>query len=149
MQHEGSTATSRQRFTGYQQALSDAGLSIDDALLCAVGPFNRAEGSRAIDRLIEGGATFDALMCFNDTLALGALYSLGVHGVNVPNDVDVMGFDDIEEGRYSIPSFASVDTGIEATATTILTLLASRDTLPGGHHEVPFRLMRTEAAAGN
>lgn len=97
-----------------------------------------------MDALIDRGASFDALMCFNDTLALGALYALGVHGIAVPADVDVMGFDDIEEGRFSIPPFATVDPGVEAAASTILDLLATGDALPGGHREVPFRLMRTE-----
>lgn len=147
VQHEGSTATSRQRFAGFRQALAKAGLPLDETLLGTVGLFNRAEGSRAVDALIERAASFDALMCFNDTLALGALYSLGVHGVAVPDDVDVMGFDDIEEGRFSIPAFATVDPGVEATAATILDLLAAPEALPGGHREVPFRLMRCEGVA--
>tara|TARA_B100000749_G_scaffold275635_1_gene261575 strand:- start:6104 stop:7120 length:1017 start_codon:yes stop_codon:yes gene_type:complete len=144
VQHEGSTATSRQRFVGYRQALAGAGIPLLEPLLCPVGPFNRAEGSRAVDALIERGAAFDALMCFNDTLALGALYSLGAHGVAVPRDVDVIGFDDIEEGRFSIPPFATVDSGVEAASRMILDLLAAPAELPGGHHEVPFRLMRCE-----
>ena len=63
------------------------------------------------------------------------------------DDVDVMGFDDIEEGRFSIPAFATVDPGVEATAATILDLLAAPEALPGGHREVPFRLMRCEGVA--
>ena len=65
-----------------------------------------------------------------------------MHQIPVPADVDVIGFAGIEEGRYSIPPFASVDPGIAATATSILDLLAAPGALPGVHREVPFRLLR-------
>ena len=45
----------------------------------------------------------DAVFCFNDTLALGALRALHEAGLRVPEDVAVAGFDDIEDGRFSSP----------------------------------------------
>jgi DNA-binding LacI/PurR family transcriptional regulator len=142
--------TSRLRFAGYVQALAEAGLPVVDELLGSVSDFNRAEGSLAAERLLDAGAEFDALLCFNDSLALGALYTLGVRGVRVPDDVEVMGFDDIAEGRFSIPSFSTVDPGRAGVAERVLDILAGTGAGTGegpgaaearGHHEVPYAVI--------
>lgn len=144
VQKEGSTATSRLRFQGYAQALEEAGIGVDEALLGHVGEFNRAEGSRAVARLLDSGAEFDALVCFNDSLALGALYTLGVRAVMVPAQVEVMGFDDIAEGSYSVPAFSTVSPGMEQVAHRVLDVLADPTATPPGHHEVDFQIIRAE-----
>ncbi|KNY04819.1 LacI family DNA-binding transcriptional regulator [Microbacterium sp. GCS4] len=141
VQESGPTATSRLRFDGYRQALADAGIADDPALYATVEQFNRAEGSMAVERLIASGTDFDALFCFSDSLALGALYTLGTHGIPVPDRVQVMGFDDIEEGRFHIPAFSTVDHGVEQAASAILDILQDPRAVPGSHHEVPHRLI--------
>jgi DNA-binding LacI/PurR family transcriptional regulator len=141
VQTEGSTATSRMRFEGYQRALEEAGIPLDDSLLGRVSAFNRAEGSHAAQRLIDESIDFDGLFCFNDSLAFGALYSLGVHGMRVPVDVDVIGFDDIEEGRFSIPPFATIDPGVSIVAKEILDVLDGSSNLDGGLRVLPFNLV--------
>lgn len=141
VQQSGPTATSRLRFDGYRQALAAAGIADDPALYATVDQFNRAEGSIAVERLIAEGTDFDALFCFSDSLALGALYTLGSHGISVPDRVQVMGFDDIEEGRFHIPAFSTVDHGVEQAASVILDILQDAKTEPGSHHEVPHRLI--------
>lgn len=143
VQFEGSTATSRLRFAGYCQALATAGLDVDPALLCTVTDFNRAEGALVVEDLIASGVPVDGLVCFNDTLALGALYTLGVRGISVPRDVEVIGFDDIEEGRFFSPAFSTIDPGVDATSQVILDILSNPSERPSDlvHHEVPFRLV--------
>ncbi len=141
VQDEGPTETSRDRFDGYALALREAGIAMDDALTGHVHEFNRAEGAVAAQRLIDSGAEFDGLLCFNDSLALGALYALGVRGLAVPEQVRVMGFDDIADGRYSIPAFSTVAPGREALANRVLDIIAAHDSTEPGHHEVPFALV--------
>ncbi|WP_348786470.1 LacI family DNA-binding transcriptional regulator [Leifsonia sp. NPDC080035] len=141
VQESGPSATSRLRFDGYRQALEAAGLPVDPALWATVEHFNRAEGSRALQRLIDDGVAFDALFCFSDSLALGALYTLGSHGIAVPDRVAVMGFDGIEEGRFHIPAFSTVNPGVEEAADTILDLLGSRTSPPAAHHSVPYEII--------
>lgn len=106
--------------------------------------FNRAEGSHAVARLLDRGVAFDALLCFSDTLALGALYALGVRGVDVPGEVEVMGFDNIAEGSYSVPAFSSVSPGMPRLAHAVLDLLAHPDQAEPGHHDVAFEIVRAE-----
>jgi len=141
VQQTGPSATSRLRFEGYQEAIAAAGLEVDPALFATVADFNRAEGSRAVQRLIDDGVAFDALFCFSDSLALGALYTLGTNGIAVPDQVAVMGFDGIEEGRFHIPAFSTVNPGVDDAADTILDVLGSATTPPGAHHSVPYEII--------
>lgn len=119
------SATAHQRLEGVGLALSARGLTLDPQLVGWVQDFNREEGSRAAARLLDSGAEFDGLFCFNDTLALGALYTLGSRGRAVPDQVLVVGFDNLAEVRYSLPRFASVDTNIAASANQVLDLIRS------------------------
>lgn len=141
VQESGPSATSHLRFEGYLRALAAAGIEPDDSLYAPVDEFNRAAGSVAVDRLIASGARFDALFCFSDSLALGALYTLASRGIDVPTQVQVMGFDGIEEGGFHIPTFSTVGHGTEQAATTILDILSDPTPSPGAHHEVPFTLI--------
>ncbi|GIT79035.1 LacI family transcriptional regulator [Leifsonia sp. LS1] len=141
VQEAGPSATSRLRFDGYRRALDTAGIPLDPALFATVEHFNRAEGSRAVQRLLDDGVDFDALFCFSDSLALGALYTLGSAGIAVPDRVAVMGFDGIEEGRFHIPTFSTVNPGVEDAADTILDLLGAPALPPGAHHSVPYAII--------
>lgn len=150
VQEHGSRATSQLRFDGYRQGLAAAGVPFDERLVGTVTEFNRAQGFAAAERLIASGVAFDGLFCFNDTMALGALYALATHGVRVPDQVVVIGFDDIEEGRYSMPPFASVDVGQEMTAERILDIITGRSPRKGDHHVVPFEIdARSAPPAGD
>jgi len=146
VQERGSTATSRQRFEGYRKALDEAGVPLDPRLLGVVAEFNRAQGSEAADRLIGDGVEFDGLFCFSDSMAFGALYTLATHNVRVPDEVMVMGFDDIEEGRYSIPPFASVNVDAQYAADLILDMVTGVKAARGGRHVVPFTVVERGAA---
>lgn len=142
VQSEGSVATARLRVEGYRKALQRAGIPYDESLLFQVSDFNRAEGAQAVDRLIGSGVQFDALFCFNDTLALGAMYALGAHGVAIPAEVEVVGFDDIEEGKFITPAFSTIDPGMDAAARLILDIIAAPDLERGPvHRDVPFTLI--------
>lgn len=68
---------------------------------------------------------FDAVFALNDTLALGALRRLAQEGLGEPEDVAVIGFDNIDEGRFPLPSLTTVDHGRDEIAETALELLWS------------------------
>ncbi|MDR2973305.1 MAG: LacI family transcriptional regulator [Propionibacteriaceae bacterium] len=69
----------------------------------------RMSGYEATLTLLRGGASFDALMCVNDALAVGALRALRLFGLSVPGDVAVTGFDDTLEGKFTSPALTSVN----------------------------------------
>jgi len=133
--------TSRVRFDGYTRALAAAGIDLDPQLVVEVSRYTRAEGSQAIETLLARGVEFDGVFCFNDTLAFGALYTLGVHRISVPDEVMVIGYDNIEEGGFIVPALSSVDPGVAESCGLILDLLAGPQENLHGHIPVPFRLV--------
>ncbi len=101
--------------------------------------------------LLERGIPFDAVFGLNDALALGAMHELLVRGVKVPQDVAVVGFDDIEEARFASPSLTTVSPGMDEIAERSVGLLIDRiDGLEaradGVHAEAGFDLIIRDSA---
>ncbi|MFH8441876.1 LacI family DNA-binding transcriptional regulator [Streptomyces sp. NPDC018026] len=118
--------TAEARTRGYRAALAEAGIAYDPAALLPVGSFRMPDGARAVARALAQGARPDALLCLNDQLALGALRALHEHGVSVPGDVAVIGFDDVEGGRFSVPTLSTVAPDKAAVAKVAVQLLQHR-----------------------
>lgn len=76
--------------------------------------------------MVAEGVSFDAVFALNDTIGLGALRALAREGLDVPGDVAVLGFDNIDEARFSVPSLSSVDAGKEEIAEVAVDLLIER-----------------------
>lgn len=141
------------RREGYLRAHELRGLPVDDRLLVDPPWGHSAAGVAAVDGLLETGLEIDALFCLTDTMAFGALYALRRHGVRVPDDVAVMGFDDTEEARYTSPALSSVAQGRDETARTAVDLLVRRieerrsgaTPAPFGEYFVDFRVVVRES----
>jgi DNA-binding LacI/PurR family transcriptional regulator len=118
--------TAEARTRGYRAALAEAGIAHDPAALVPVDSFRMPAGARAVARVLRDGVRFDALLCLNDQLALGALRTLYEHGVRVPEDVAVIGFDDVEGGRFSVPTLSTVAPDKAAVAKVAVQLLRRR-----------------------
>lgn len=100
--------TARLRTLGYTATLREAGLGPDPALIEAVDRFHRTDGAAAMARLLDRGERPDAVFCYSDLLALGAMHTLHSRGVRVPEDIAVVGIDDIEDGRFSHPTLTTI-----------------------------------------
>lgn len=120
-------AESQRRLIVYRQVLEEYGIDYDESLVCP-GDFQPAGGAKAVELLFgERGRTPRAIVSANDEMALGAIRALTSRGIRVPDQVAVLGFDDIEEARYSSPPLATVrqplyEQGRQAV-TTVLALL--------------------------
>jgi LacI family transcriptional regulator len=89
--------TNRERLDGYTETLSDAGIESTPELLCE-GDYRYQSGYNAAARLLEKRPT--AIFCHNDMMAYGAVKALKDNNCRVPDDISVMGFDDIFFSRY-------------------------------------------------
>ncbi len=118
--------TAARRLEGYRAALTEAGLPHDADLEVPVGRLHRPDGAEAMRRLLDGGTRVDAVFCFSDQLALGALHVALQRGLRVPADLAVAGIDDIEDGRYANPSLTTVSPDKAAIARAALSCLADR-----------------------
>lgn len=115
------------RLAGYHLALGQAGVAPDPALVVA-GELHEASGLAALERLIAGGAPFSALFALNDQMAFGAALGLRRRGLRVPQDVSLVGYDDIASALYATPPLSTVrQSGFElgrCAAAAMLQLLA-------------------------
>jgi LacI family transcriptional regulator, repressor for deo operon, udp, cdd, tsx, nupC, and nupG len=118
--------TAHLRLDGYRQALGDAGLVLDEELVVPADYYHRDHGAAAAARLLALGQPPDAMLCFSDLLALGAIRTLLVAGRRVPEDVAVVGFDDIEDGRFSTPTLTTIRPDKHEIARLAVSLLLSR-----------------------
>ncbi|NQX26137.1 LacI family DNA-binding transcriptional regulator [Microbacteriaceae bacterium VKM Ac-2854] len=138
------------RLAGYLDAHRAAGVDVPADLAAGADSWVRAEGAAAIARLIEAGTRFDAVFGFNDALALGALRALQSAGLRVPDDVAVVGIDDIQDAIYSTPSLTSVAPGLDEIAREGVRMLVERiegSTADARELLVGFHLEQRESSA--
>lgn len=95
------------RQTGYCQALHDAGLEIDERLIIE-GRFHEASGVAATEALLARALPFTAIFAANDQMAYGARLVLYRHGLQVPEDIALVGFDDLPSSAYMTPPLTTV-----------------------------------------
>lgn len=104
---------SRGRLQGYRRALEKAGLPYVEQRVVE-SDYMEAGGSVALERLLARQVPFTAVVCGNDLMAFGAIRSLRLHGLSVPEDVDVTGYDDIVMSSYVEPSLTTIHVPIGA-----------------------------------
>ncbi len=147
-----SGAGSLRRLHGYTQALAEAGLPLDAQFIIQVESYSRLNGARAMQQLLALDHPPDAVFCFNDLLALGAMRALHEAGRRIPDDVAVIGFDDIEEACFAIPSLTTIAPDKEKIGELAVSFLLGRidgtRTSQPDRVEVPFRLIVRESTGG-
>jgi DNA-binding LacI/PurR family transcriptional regulator len=118
--------TARLRLRGYRAALSAGGPPTSPDLVVEVDQYRRADGAAAVRHLLTLDRPPDAVFCFNDLLALGALRALHEAGLRVPEDVAVVGWDDVEDGRFSTPTLTTIRPDKAQIASIAVDFLSAR-----------------------
>lgn len=96
-----------ERLRGYRAALDQAGIIFEPALVVP-GEYLEVSGLLAVDRLLGTGQRFSAIFAANDQMAIGAALGLQRRSLRVPDDVSIVGFDDLPTSQYAIPPLTSV-----------------------------------------
>lgn len=144
--------TAQLRTEGFRQAHDRAGIALDESLIVGTPHFHRDNGAWAMESLLARSDPPDALFCYNDLLALGAMRVALSRGLHVPGDLAIVGFDDIEDGRYSTPTLTTVAPDKPRIARQAVEKLIHR--IESGDHSVPKEirvphvLMRRESTEG-
>lgn len=115
----------RERLEGYQAALAAAGVPQDPRLI-AEGDFDADSGHRAMEDLGGRGARFTAVFAGNDMVAIGVIGALRALGRRVPEDVSVVGFDDIPLAAYFDPPLTTTRLPARELGSTAGHLLIER-----------------------
>lgn len=143
------------RTEGYIQAMKGAGLEIDPQWFIPLPEFSyhRDFGASTMLKLLELDNPPDAVFCYNDLLAIGAMKVLLEKGYRVPDDVAVIGIDGIQEGRYSSPSLSTVAVDRRTMSQMAVRLLIERITgkrsAPPEYFHSPFALYPRESTLGD
>lgn len=111
------------RHVGWLDTLQNNGLQPGQSV---EGMWTAASGYQAAQRLIEGGAPFTAMVVGNDQMALGAMRALTDAGLRVPEDVSVVGFDDVPEAAYYNPPLTTVRQDFDALGRQAVECLIQR-----------------------
>ncbi len=129
-----------ERKAAWNQALLDAGLEPGP---CVAGDWSAESGHRATERLLTlGMEQFTAIFAANDQMALGALRALHDHGVDVPGEVSVAGYDDLPEARFFSPALTTVHHDFAAEGGRCIQVLLSM--VNGESPDLPLSMLQPD-----
>ena len=112
----------RYRYEGYVNALSKADVPLDPRLVIK-GGFSFEAGQIAVERLIQSGVDFTAIVVAADAVAIGAIHALVRHGLRVPQDVSVVGCGNVDMAEMFSPALTTVDQKPEEVGREAMQLL--------------------------
>jgi DNA-binding LacI/PurR family transcriptional regulator len=130
------------RLQGYLEAMNGAGLPTPDDRVVIAEEWHRHDGAAGMSQLLDLTERPDAVFCFNDTLALGALHAIAMRGLRVPEDVAVIGFDNVPAAQYAVPPLTTIDPGTVRIAKHAVDMLATR---VSGRTDPPRELVTTSS----
>lgn len=135
---DGSDEPGGPRFDGYRDALAAAGIEHEPSLVAYGSDWDRrASGFEAMTALLASRRQFDAALCVNDAMAVGAMRALQMRGVKVPEEVAVTGFDDTLEGAYLVPALTTASPRSDEMVRAAVRMLRERiDGFDGPPREV-------------
>ncbi len=137
------------RVTGHREALAEAGLTFDGGLVESC-EWTLEDGVRAMEALLaRERPRFSALVCHHDYIAIGAIQVLAGHGLRVPDDVAVVGFEDDSVSSYLTPALTSVRVPARTIGITAVRRVLAPDGQPSGAELLPCELVvRQSCGAG-
>ena len=123
-----------EKLEGYQQALTEAGIEIDRDLIAPTNGHYGRHGYFALDLLMNGAKRPTAVLADNDSLALGALRWCHKNGVRIPDDLAIMGYDNIAFTEFGEPPLSTVNYDAAAVSQMavdrLMHLIAAGEKLP-------------------
>ena len=113
----------RLRYEGAMEAFRENGISFDPETDCETVRYTCQDGYNAALRLLEHGREFTGIFAMSDVMAVGAIRGLKDAGLQVPQDVSVVGFDGLELGAFTVPRLASISQNLNELASRSFRML--------------------------
>jgi DNA-binding LacI/PurR family transcriptional regulator len=127
--------SSRARLDGYRAALQAAGLTVDEELILRDN-FTAAGGRQQASKLLALPRPPTAIVAGNDSQAFGVLQALGDRGLRAPDDLSVVGFDDVPVASWATPALTTVRQPLAAMAAAAVRMLQTRPTAADEPHHI-------------
>lgn len=140
------------RSEGYGAALKMAGLPLNPMMMKPAAHYSRADGYAAAEELLTLSLQPDAIFCYSDLLAVGAMRAIFDSGLRVPEDIAIIGIDNIEEGKFSRPRLSTVSLDTPFIARQAVSHLLARIADPAIEAVeivAPHSLIVRESTGGN
>ena len=135
----------RQRFEGYRQALAQAGIDYNPQLVSAAH-YEIESAEAAVDALLSKNTEFDAIFASSDTIALGAVRSLIRRGIRIPQDVAIIGYDNVQLAKYSRPALSTITQDLHKAGRLMVSkLMNAKNTLDMVSERLPTNVIVRES----
>ncbi len=147
MQGQPFSSDSNKRWSATLGAARELGIEVDEELMIYLSKDSQSPeiSYPGIRGLVRGGQPFTAVLCFNDVSAMGTIRALHESGLRVPDDISVLGFDDIQSAAYQVPSLTTIRQPLirmgEMAAELLLKQLAG-ETIPEAVEVAPELIVR-------
>lgn len=139
------------RYAGYKKAHEDAGIEVQEDII-STGDYSQQNGYDTMKNWIEENDNISAVFCTSDTLAMGALSALNEENISVPDEMAVVGFDDLPFAQYTIPSLTTIKQPITAKGKWAANLLINQIEDKNGqivHENLEPQLIVRESCGAN
>ena len=133
----------KDRLQGYICALNNQNINYDDTLIYK-GDYSYLSGEKAAEYFLTLPKSPTAIICANDSMAIGAMKVFQENGIRIPDDISIIGFDDIEVASRVFPPLTTVAAPIEKIADKSINLLISAikgEDIDYQHHILPAELI--------
>lgn len=134
--------TSRFRRLGWEAAYRGRGMNPEEYGVHVRGRYSFQSGYMAMSRLLERGIKVSAVFAMADVVAIGVVSAIWDHGLKVPEDISVVGFDGLQIGEFYCPKLTTIEQNVEQLAKRGCEMLMEciETETPARHETVPFRL---------
>jgi LacI family gluconate utilization system Gnt-I transcriptional repressor len=143
-------ARSRRRIEGYRQAMDEAGIDASRLVATTPRPSTVALGAELFSQVLARTPAIEAIFCCNDDLALGTLFECHRRGIRVPDDISIIGFNDLEFCSSAYPSLSSIATpryemAQKASELVLEIIRGSGERPPERRIDVGFRIVARDS----
>lgn len=136
------------RLKGYSHALEQAGIVVDPKLILH-SDMGYDDAADPINHLIDDRVAFDAVFASSDMLALGVMATLARRGIRIPEEVAVVGYDDIALARHATPALTTVRQNVVKAGQLLVSKLVRRESgLPASSERLPTEMIVRESCGG-
>lgn len=136
----------RERYAGFCEALREYGIEHDSSLV-SVGDFSGATGANSAMLLKNARPEMTALFCANDMMAMGAIMEYANHGISVPNQISIVGYDGESFSAFTSPPLTTIRHAVEEISSRAVQLLMDLlEGSPGTRHAIPPQLIERQSS---